>query len=183
MLRILGITLAGWGIFIGTAGLLTSIRPSGLLHGVWRRITPVPFRQILAASAITVTLSAPAVAGASTQSVDAQIVLEDLGVTEELSQEIEPARFTPVLTDLGPITVQTSTEPEPAAMILPNSDTTGSRPTDAASASPIADPEPPSASDSQLWTVSQGDHLWKIAMKTLRDHGHPTEPAAVVSYW
>ena len=29
LLRIVGITLAGWGIFIGTAGLLASIRPSG----------------------------------------------------------------------------------------------------------------------------------------------------------
>ena len=30
LLRIVGTTLAGWGIFIGTAGLLASIRPSGL---------------------------------------------------------------------------------------------------------------------------------------------------------
>ena len=111
LLRIVGTTLAGWGIFIGTAGLLASIRPSGLLHGVWRRITPSSFRQILAASAITVTLAAPTVASASTQGVQARIVLEDLGALEDSRQNIEAARFTPVLTDLGPLTVEMSSEP------------------------------------------------------------------------
>ncbi len=183
LVRIVGITIAGWGIFIGTAGLLASIRPSGLLHGVWRRITPGSFRQILAASAITITLSAPAVAATNNQSAQAQIVLEDLGTTQEASHLIGPARFTPVLTDLGPTTARASAEPEPAAMTLPNSDTTASRLAEAARAAPTAEPEPHSGSDLQLWTVSEGDHLWKIAMKTLRDHGHPTEPAAVVGYW
>lgn len=183
LLRIVGITLAGWGIFIGTAGLLASVRPRGLTHGVWHRITPGSFRQILAAGAITITLSAPVAAAAGNPSVEAQIVLEDLGATQELSQQIEPARFTPVLTDLGPATAPTSVEPEPASTILSNSDTTASRLADAASAAPTTDPEPHSASDSRLWTVSEGDHLWKIAMKTLRDHGRATEPAAVVDYW
>ncbi len=182
LLRIGGITVAGWGIFIGTAGLLASIRPSGLLPGVWRRITPGSFRQILAASAITITLSAPAVAAAGNQAAEAQIVLEDLGMAEDSSQQVEPARFTAVLSDLGPATVQMSADSEPATMILPNSDTTASRLAEAASTAPT-DPEPHSASDSRLWTVSEGDHLWKIAMRTLRDHGHSTEPAAVVGYW
>ncbi len=182
LLRILGIALAGWGIFIGTAGLLASMQPSALLQGVWCRITPGSFRQILAAGAITITLAAPVAAAAGTQSVDAQIVLEDLGMIEDPSQQVEAGRFTPVLTDIGPAAVQMSTAPEPATMILPNSDTTASRLTEATSAAPTGT-EPPGAPDSRLWTVSEGDHLWKIAMKTLRDHGHSTEPDAVVGYW
>ena len=188
LLRIVGITMAGWGIFIGTAGLLASIRPSGLLHGVWRRITPGSFRQILAAGAITITLSAPAVASTDSQGVQAQIVLEDLGTTQEAGRLIGPARFTPVLTDLGPVTAEASAEPEPAEPeaaegSLPNSDTTASRLARAAHAAPTTEAEPHGNSDNRLWTVSEGDHLWKIAMKILRDHGRPTEPAAVVDYW
>ena len=231
LLRIVGTTLAGWGIFIGTAGLLASIRPSGLLHGVWRRITPSSFRQILAASAITVTLAAPTVASASTQGVQARIVLEDLGPLEDSRQNIEAARFTPVLTDLGPLTVEMSSEPT-AETMLPYSDTTASRladygdaspadygdasrladsgdaspadsgdasrladsgdasrladygdasPADSGGASPASDSR--DTSDAQHWTVTEGDHLWKIAMKTLRGQGYETEPAAVVDYW
>ena len=206
LLRIVGTTLAGWGIFIGTAGLLASIRPSGLLHGVWRRITPSSFRQVLAASAITVTLAAPTVAGASTQGVQARIVLEDLGPLEDSRQNIEAARFTPVLTDLGPLTVEMSSEPT-AETMLPYSDTTASRLVDSRDASPAdsgdasrladsgdasrladsGDASPASdsrdTSDAQHWTVTEGDHLWKIAMKTLRGQGYETEPAAVVDYW
>ena len=196
LLRIVGTTLAGWGIFIGTAGLLASIRPSGLLHGVWRRITPSSFRQILAASAITVTLAAPTVASASTQGVQAHIVLEDLGAQEDSRQNIEAARFTPVLTDLGPLTVEMSSEPT-AETMLPYSDTTASRLADSGDASPAdygdasladsggASPASDSrdTSDAQHWTVTEGDHLWKIAMKTLRGQGYETEPAAVVDYW
>ncbi len=248
LLRIVGTTLAGWGIFIGTAGLLASIRPSGLLHGVWRRITPSSFRQILAASAITVTLAAPTVASASTQGVQARIVLEDLGALEDSRQNIEAARFTPVLTDLGPLTVEMSSEPT-AETMLPYSDTTASRLADSGDASPAdygdasrladsgdaspadygdasrladsgdaspadsgdasrladsgdaspadsgdasrladsGDASPASdsrdTSDAQHWTVTEGDHLWKIAMKTLRGQGYETEPAAVVDYW
>ncbi len=214
LLRIVGTTLAGWGIFIGTAGLLASIRPSGLLHGVWRRITPSSFRQILAASAITVTLAAPTVASASTQGVQARIVLEDLGPLEDSRQNIEAARFTPVLTDLGPLTVEMSSEPT-AETMLPYSDTTASRLADSGDASPAdsgdasrladsgdaspadsgdasrladsGDASPASdsrdTSDAQHWTVTEGDHLWKIAMKTLRGQGYETEPAAVVDYW
>lgn len=185
LLRIVGTTLAGWGIFIGTAGLLASIRPSGLLHGVWRRITPNSFRQILAASAITVTLAAPTVASASTQGVQAHIVLEDLGAQEDSRQDIEAARFTPVLTDLGPLTVEMSSEPT-AQTMLPYSDTTASRLVDSGDASPTSD-SPASdsrdTSDAQHWTVTEGDHLWKIAMKTLRDQGYQAEPATVVDYW
>ena len=180
LLRIVGTTLAGWGIFIGTAGLLASIRPSGLLHGVWRRITPSSFRQILAASAITVTLAAPTVASASTQGVQARIVLEDLGALEDSRQNIEAARFTPVLTDLGPLTVEMSSEPT-AETMPPYSDTTASRPAESSGAS--AEGGSPDTSDAQHWTVTEGDHLWKIAMKTLRGQGYETEPAAVVDYW
>lgn len=184
LVRIVGITIAGWGIFIGTAGLLAWIRPSGLIHGVWRRITPGSFRQILAAGAITITLSAPAVASADSQGAQAQIVLEDLGTTQETGHLIGPARLTPVLTDLGPATAEPeAAEPEAAEGDLPDSDTTASRLARAAHAAPTAEPEPESSSDDRLRTVSEGDHLWKIAMKTLRDHGHPTEPAAVVDYW
>ena len=188
LLRIVGTTLAGWGIFIGTAGLLASIRPSGLLHGVWRRITPNSFRQILAASAITITLAAPTVASASTQGVQARIVLEDLGPLEDSRQNIEAARFTPVLTDLGPLTVEMSSEPN-AETMLPYSDTTASRLADSGDASlaDSGDASPaggsPDTSDAQHWTVTEGDHLWKIAMKTLRGQGYQTEPAAVVDYW
>ena len=188
LLRIVGTTLAGWGIFIGTAGLLASIRPSGLLHGVWRRITPSSFRQILAASAITITLAAPTVASASTQGVQARIVLEDLGALEDPRQNIEAARFTPVLTDLGPLTVEMSSEPT-AETMPPYSDTTASRLADSGDASPAdsGDASPASdsrgTSDAQHWTVTEGDHLWKIAMKTLRGQGYETEPAAVVDYW
>ncbi len=180
LLRIVGTTLAGWGIFIGTAGLLASIRPSGLLHGVWRRITPSSFRQILAASAITITLAAPTVASASTQGVQARIVLEDLGPLEDSRQNIEAARFTPVLTDLGPLTVEMSSEPN-AETMLPYSDTTASRLVESSGAS--AEGDSPGTSDSQHWTVTEGDHLWKIAIKTLRGQGYQTEPAAVVDYW
>ena len=185
LLRIVGTTLAGWGIFIGTAGLLASIRPSGLLHGVWHRITPSSFRQILAASAITVTLAAPTVASASTQGVQARIVLEDLGALEDSRQNIEAARFTPVLTDLGPLTVEMSSEPD-AETMLPYSDTTASRLAESSGASAEGDSaegDSPDTSDSQHWTVTEGDHLWKIAMKTLRGQGYETEPAAVVDYW
>ena len=183
LLRLVGTTLAGWGIFIGSAGLLAAIRPSGLVQGVWRRITPTSFRQILAASAITVTLAAPTVAGATTQGVEAHIVLEDLGA------DVVPARFTPVLTDLGPLNpadplnpVETPSESAPATVTLPNSDTSASRLVNSGEASS------PSASDSQQWTVAEGDHLWKIAMKTLRDQGHTDEPAhddpaRIVAYW
>ena len=180
LLRIVGTTLAGWGIFIGTAGLLASIRPSGLLHGVWRRITPSSFRQILAASAITITLTAPTVASASTQGVQARIVLEDLGPLADSRQNIEAATFTPVLTDLGPLTVEMSSEPN-AETMLPHSDTTASRLAESSGAS--AEGGSPDTSDAQHWTVTEGDHLWKIAMKTLRGHGYETEPAAVVDYW
>ena len=115
-------------------------------------------------------------------------MLEDLGTTQEAGRLIGPARFTPVLTDLGPVTAEASAEPEPAepeaaAGSLPNSDTTASRLARAAHAAPTTEPGPHSSSDNRLWTVSEGDHLWKIAMKILRDHGRPTEPAAVVDYW
>ncbi len=197
LLRVLGSTLAGWGIFIGAAGLLASIRPSGLLHGVWCRVTPSSFRKILAAGAITITLSAPAIAGAGTQSVNAQIILEDLGGiedaesmsrrSEDLNQADMPAR--PVLTDLGPRTVETTREPTPETVILPNLDISASGHTDSAGTLLQGAVEGASesagelASGSQLWTVSEGDHLWKIAMKTLRDHGYGTEPATIVDYW
>ena len=112
-------------------------------------------------------------------------MLEDLGATEEMGRQVEAARFTPVLTDLGPVTARTPAEPEAAAANLPNSDTTASRLADAASAAAATDrgPHSPSGADTEFWTVSEGDHLWKIAMKTLRDHGHSAEPAAVVGYW
>ena len=176
LLRIVGAALAGWGIFVGTAGVLAAIRPSGLVHGVWRRITPTSFRQILAASAITVTLAAPGIAGATTQALDAHVVLEDLG------QDLDPPRFTPVLTDLGPLPIEMSSESTAATVMLPNSDTSASRLVNSPEVnSPEADS--PSASGSQHWTVSEGDHLWKIAMKTLRDQGHTDEPAQIVAYW
>ena len=189
LLRIVGITIAGWGIFIGTAGLLAWIWPSGLLHGVWRRITPGSFRKILAASAITIALASPAVAATTNQSVKAQIVLEDLGPAEELNRHVEPARFTPVLTDLGLARVQGSDAPEPAPTTLSDPDTTAPRRAGATSAAPVAEPrphaqrQPEAGSQALLWTVEEGDHLWKIAMKILRDHDHPTDPAAVVGYW
>ncbi|MCY4492775.1 MAG: LysM peptidoglycan-binding domain-containing protein [Acidimicrobiaceae bacterium] len=247
LLRIVGIALAGWGIFIGTAGLLASIRPSGLLHGVWCRITPRSFRKILAVGAVTLTLSSPAVASVGGERVEAQIVLEDLGAAPQAGEQAGPVRFTPVLTDLGPSTVAASAEPGAAATPPPHSDTTASRiagftsaaptaaPTDASptghpqsaaptdapttghpsSAAPTDTPttghpraaaltdapttgHPSSAaptdapttghrvgsgSESQLWTVSEGDHLWKIATQTLRRQGQPTEPAAVLDYW
>lgn len=180
LLRIVGITFAGWGIFIGTAGLLAALRPSGLLQGVWRRITPNSFRELLAASIVTVVLAAPTVAAASTQSVDARVVLEDLG------PQVEPARFTPVLTDLGPLevgppTAHQSDKPTHVTTMLPNSDTTASRLVESTSGAHQGDSS--GASNSQSWTVSEGDHLWKIAMRTLRDQGYDAEPAAVVAYW
>ena len=205
LLRIVGIALAGWGIFIGTAGLLASIRPSGLLHGVWCRITPRSFRKILAVGAVTLTLSSPAVASVGGERVEAQIVLEDLGAAPQAGEQAGPVRFTPVLTDLGPSTVAASAEPGAAATPPPHSDTTASRIAGFTSAAPTAAPtdasptgHPQSAaptdapttghrvgsgSESQLWTVSEGDHLWKIATQTLRRQGQPTEPAAVLDYW
>jgi len=195
LLRIVGITFAGWGIFIGTAGLLAALRPSGLLQGVWRRITPNSFRELLAAGAITIALAAPTVAAAGTQSADARVVLEDLG------PQIEPAGFTPVLTDLGPLeaappTADKSIKPAQAAKMLsdkmlpdkmlpdkmlPNSDTAASRLVESTTGGRGSDSS--SASDSQYWTVSEGDHLWKIAIRTLRDQGYDADPDAVVAYW
>ena len=215
LLRIVGIAVAGWGIFIGTAGLLASIRPSGLLHGVWCRITPRSFRKILAVGAVTLTLSSPAVASVGGERVEAQIVLEDLGAAPQAGEQAGAVRFTPVLTDLGPSTVAASAEPGAAATTPPHSDTTASRIAGSTSAAHAAAPttgHPHSAaptdtpttghphaaaptdtpttghragsgSESQLWTVSEGDHLWKIATQTLRRQGQPTEPAAVLDYW
>lgn len=180
LFRVAGITLAGWGIFIGTAGLLAALCPSGLLQGVWRRITPKSFREILAAGVAAVTLAAPTVAAAGTQSTDARVVLEDLG------PQIEPPRFTPVLTDLGPSEVESQSadppkQPAQATTRLPNSDMAASGIAESATAS---DQRAASgASNPQHRTVGEGDNLWEIAVETLRDQGYDTEPAAVVAYW
>lgn len=180
LFRVAGITLAGWGIFIGTAGLLAALRPSGLLQGVWRRITPNSFREILAAGVVAVTLAAPTVAAAGTQSTDARVVLEDLG------PQIEPPRFTPVLTDLGPSEVESrsadpSKQSTQTTARLPNSDTSASRLVESATGSDQS--AAARASNPQHRTVREGDNLWKIAAETLRDQGYDAEPAAVVAYW
>lgn len=168
LLRMAGIAVAGWGIFVGVVGLAATIRPSGLVHGVWHRITPNSFRRLLAVSAISVTLAAPTVASATTQGIDARVVMTDLG------QHVEQSFVRPVLSDLGPIPSETAHEaPESASFSNYN-------PSSRLDAQPT-DPSVPASS--QQWTVTEGDHLWKIAMKTLRAQGYETEPATVVSYW
>lgn len=170
LLRMAGIAIAGWGIFIGSAGLLAAIRPSGLLRAVWQRITPTSFQRFLAVGAISVSLAVPAVASASNPGIETRVVMTDLG------QHIEQSAQRPVLSDLGPAPIETSSEASASKAELQRSDAT-------TSTTAQQEAEPSTPANAQEWIVTEGDHLWKIAMNTLRAHGHETEPAAVVGYW
>ena len=105
LFRMAGIALSGWGIFIGTAGWIAAVSPSAVLHGVWRRITPTSVRRMLAVSVVSVAITVPAVAAATTQSPEIQVEMVDLG------EHVEPRFTSPVLSDLGPHVTEASHAP------------------------------------------------------------------------
>jgi len=179
LLRALGTAIAGWGMLIGAAGFAAGIRPSNLLTGVWRRVTPKSFRQILAVTVLSATLAAPLAASASPISTSAEFVMEDLGATSTASRTTPHSAiahtFTPVLTDLGP--ANNDALRGPPAVSGSASGPPSATPT------PTANLEVSTPAKSQEWTVAPGDHLWQIARSALRDQGIDAKPAQVAQYW
>lgn len=188
ILRIVGSGIAGWAMLVGAFGLLASLRPNSLFAGVWRIVTPMSLRRMLAAGVLATALAAPVAATASSPTASAPIILEDLGVIQDtkqghLASSTRSHSVIPVLSDLGPSDKiaapkqpkqlkQTTQLKQPAANAI-NSDTTASRHSEV----------PQAGEPAKVWLVKPNDHLWKIATDTLAHHGAQVDTAQVLSYW
>lgn len=186
--RMVGIAFAGWGILMGTTGLIASLSPTRLLCGVWSRVTPNTLRSFLAASVVSVALTAPAMASTTPYIPKPQIVLEDLGEVPQVSQAIGKA--VPVLQDLGPAEVANtpSTPPahaisNPPSVVAETPNTTGGTIGESGRHAP---PGPINTAVYMVgageWTVKAGDNLWDISHASLEENGLEATKQAVWQY-
>ena len=151
--RVAAVALALWTVMLFVGGAVVALWPSAALVTTWHRATPNLLRRLVAVGSVAVTASVPAIAGAVESPTPPEVTLVDLGAIDLGDETL------PTLTDLGPM--------RPSARVERDA-----RP-----------PRPSAPAVDERWVVGPGDHLWRVAEETLRDHGHDPGEYEIARYW
>ncbi len=169
VIRLVAMLGLGYLAIIATLSTVAESLRLTWLRRVTLLVTYPALRQHVATGALTLGIAmTPAAAHAQTLSGELSIASVDRE-SESFGQAVQVNSEPILLTDVGPVVVETATETNPE----------------------VTAPEPHAGSFAQdevvvapdAWIVEAGDHLWAIAEQVLDAAGKPTDDATVSAYW